>query len=198
MNRLWVTVASLLLPLLSAAGEARRAAPAFSTPQERCIVPASGYHKVNPHVLRAVLRVESGLRPTAINKNANGTIDVGMGQMNSMHFPALAQQGIAPGHLLDECIASYVAAWHLGKIMREHGNNWQAIARYHSATPYFNYRYQVLLSNELVRTGVIQGRIQPVPPLAPRASSEPRLAPSKRNGPSGGSLAFDASPLATP
>lgn len=161
-------------------------------------MPAALHHQVNPHVLRAILRVESGLNPRAINRNKNGTLDVGIGQMNSMHFPALAQQGIAPVHLLDECVGTYVAAWHLAGILRKHGNHWDGIARYHSSTPYFNYRYQILLSNELVRAGVIEGRIRPVPPLNPGA---PNIA-SKASaaGPAGtnasSAVAFDT-PAAT-
>jgi soluble lytic murein transglycosylase-like protein len=141
------------------------AAAPFSTSVERCIIPAATYHGVNQYVLRAILRIESGLKPSAVGINDNGSKDVGMGQMNSSHFKELAQYGIAPNQLFDECIATYVAAWHLKKKMKAFGNSWFGIAAYHSATPYFNNRYQILLSNELVRSGVIQGRILPVPPL---------------------------------
>jgi hypothetical protein len=41
------------------------------------------------------------------------------------------------------------------------------IATYHSTMPYYNYRYQILLSNALVKAGVIQGIARPVPPLHP-------------------------------
>lgn len=142
------------------------AAP-FSTVSERCIVPASEYHGVNPYVLRAILRVESGLRPGAIGKNNNGTVDVGIGQMNSMHFKELAKHGVPSDYLMDACVGTYVAAWHLKKSVGTHGNNWNAIARYHSATPYFNRRYQILLNNELVRSQVIAGVIYPVPSINP-------------------------------
>jgi soluble lytic murein transglycosylase-like protein len=157
----------------SAQASAGPAAPPFSTPQERCIVPASNYHRVNPYVLRAILRVESGLNPTAVNRNANGTYDLGMGQTNSMHLAKLKSYGIAPVNLLDGCVSTYVAAWQLAAVTRESGNTWSSIARYHSSTPYFNYRYQVLLSNELVRSGVIRAPILPVPPLKPGAMSKP-------------------------
>jgi soluble lytic murein transglycosylase-like protein len=137
----------------------------FASEAERCIVPASQFHGVNAFILRAILRVESGLKSGAIGKNGNGTVDVGIGQMNSMHFPALAKFGVGPEELKNACIGTYVAAWQLKKGMTAHGNTWEAIARYHSGTPYFNKRYQILLSNELIRSKVLIGMIQAVPPL---------------------------------
>ena len=104
-------------------------------------------------VLRAILRVESGLRPAAINRNTNGTLDVGIGQINSIHFRRLSEFGIAPGHLLDACIGTYVAAWHLGQLIERHGWSWETIGRYHSITPQHNRRYQWLVYNELRRVG---------------------------------------------
>ena len=139
------------------------ASPAFTTPAERCIVPAATYQSVNPWILRAILRVESALKPDAIGKNSNGTSDIGIGQINSIHLKELATFGIEPQHLMDACIGTYVAAWHLKKGMMAKGNTWQAIASYHSSNPYLNHRYQVLLNNELVSAGVLTGQILPVP-----------------------------------
>lgn len=142
-----------------------KAAEAFSTEAERCIVPASIFHGVNYLVLRAILKIESGLNPNAVGRNGNGTVDVGIGQINSIHFTKLAQYGVAPKHLRDACIGTYVAAWHLRKAITRHGNTWFGIAAYHSTTPYLNARYQALLNNELVRSGVLQGPLLSVPPL---------------------------------
>lgn len=139
----------------------------FSTSAERCIVPASEYHSVNPYILRAILMVESKLNPGAIGHNEGGSVDVGIGQMNSIHFKELSKFGIGPNQLKDACIGTYVAAWHLRKGINQFGNTWEAIARYHSATPYFNNRYQILLRNELVRSGAMTGGLSNVPPLRP-------------------------------
>lgn len=160
--------------------------PPFTTYVERCIVPASELHGVNPHILRAILRIESNLNPAAVGKNGDGSADVGIGQMNSIHFKELSKFGIGPDQLKDACIGTYVAAWHLRKGMQQFGNTWEAIARYHSATPYFNNRYQILLKNELIRSGAIAGRLQAVPGLKPSydsantsAGSAGRLAQSE-------------------
>jgi soluble lytic murein transglycosylase-like protein len=77
----------------------------------RCVVDAAQYHGVNPWLLRAILKVESDFSARAVHRNANGTLDVGMAQINSVHFAELARWGVAPSSLMDGCIASYVAAW---------------------------------------------------------------------------------------
>lgn len=166
MTVLWWGAPLLFAPHSIAKQPPSEKAPLFSTPVERCIVPAAAFHGVNHFLLRSILQVESRLNPTAVARNTNGSIDVGIGQMNSMHFGELAKHGVTPDHLRDACIGTYVAAWHLAKSIHRHGNTWQGIATYHSATPYFNRRYQALLFNELVRSGVLQGRQIPVPPLA--------------------------------
>ena len=146
--------------------------PPYTTEPERCIIPAAEYQGVNHDILRAVLKVESNLNPKAVGKNDNGTEDVGIGQMNSMHFKELSKYGIAPEQLKDACIGTYVAAWHLKKGIAKYGNTWFAVARYHSATPYFNNRYQILLNNELVKACVIRGVFMPVSPLRPQKAPQ--------------------------
>jgi hypothetical protein len=159
-------VVSLLAP--APAGASNAAGASGPTPfNERCIKPAAGYHYVDARVLRAILKVESGLNPAAYNTNANKTVDVGIGQINSIHFPELRKQGVYPQHLQDACVGTYVAAWQLARVMAKNGNTWEGIARYHSASPYCNFRYQVLVQNELVRSGAMRGRTAPVPAARP-------------------------------
>ncbi|MDP9902394.1 lytic transglycosylase domain-containing protein [Variovorax ginsengisoli] len=106
-----------------------------------CAEEAAAFHGVSAMLLRAIIYHESRGNPAAIGRNANGSIDVGLGQMNSIHFPELARHGIAPGHLLNGCVNAYVAAWHLSKQMRTYGNTWLAVGNYHSKTPTFRDRY---------------------------------------------------------
>ena len=47
-----------------------------------CVQDAARYHGVNPWILKAILSVESGFNPRAVNRNSNSTVDVGLGQMN--------------------------------------------------------------------------------------------------------------------
>lgn len=144
-----------------------------------CVSQAATYHAVNSWVLRAILQVESGFNPKAINKNRNGTVDVGIAQMNSMHFKELRKYGVAPDDLMDACLATYVAAWHLRKQLSAHGNTWFAVGAYHSATPCFNRRYVSLVWNVLLKWGVVAGQKESVPTMeacAPQnyAGNKPR------------------------
>ncbi len=42
-----------------------------------CIDDAAIYHRLSPSLLRAIARQESGMRPSAINRNTNGSEDIG-------------------------------------------------------------------------------------------------------------------------
>jgi len=159
----FVTVLSLGLHASSAFAQ-DSAAP------DRCIEPAAQYHRVNPHILRAILAIESGTRPDVVSRNKNGSIDVGIAGINSIHFKDLARVGVTREKLMDPCVSTYVAAWKVSKHMARFGNNWYGVAAYHSKTPYHNARYQALLHNQLVRQGVVAGRKIPVPPISPPTS----------------------------
>lgn len=155
-----------------------------------CVAPAAEYHKVNPWVLKAILKVESNFNPRAANRNANGTVDVGIAQINSMHFARLGKYGITPAHLMDGCVSTYVAAWHLASKIREHGNTWFGIAAYHSTTPCQNERYRGLIWNTLVAWKVVGGPKVAVRSLAQCGYIAPGTAVRIVQG-QGPALAFD-------
>lgn len=122
---------------------------------------------MDSNILLAILKIESGLSPSASGPNDNGSTDLGIAGINSVHLPELAKYGISEEMLQDDCVATYVAAWHLRRKIKRHGETWAGIASYHSATPYFNARYQLLVYNEMVRMGAIQGALKAVPPVKP-------------------------------
>lgn len=130
------------------------ASSAWGQSKTACLAPAAAYHGVSPQLLLAVLTVESGLNPSAMNKNANGTVDIGMGQINSIHLPELQRYGLNADHLMDGCKATYVSAWMLRRGFNRYGYSWFAAASYHSITPVHNERYQALLKAALARQGV--------------------------------------------
>lgn len=106
-----------------------------------CFDEAANYQKVNPLILRAIAWQESHNRPDAKHKNANGSIDYGVMQINSIHLPTLAQYGISTGTLMQPCKNVFVAAWHLRQKMNKYGNTWEAIGSYHSETPALRDQY---------------------------------------------------------
>lgn len=162
-----------------------------SGPQEPndCVTQAAAYHSVNSWILRAIIQVESSFNPKAINKNQNGTVDVGIAQMNSMHFKELKKHGVTPSDLMDGCVASYVAAWHLRKQTKAYGNTWFAVGAYHSATPCFNQRYTALVWNALLKWKVVQGNRANVVPMS--ACSSVKSASSSQAKGSGQSAVLD-------
>lgn len=128
---------------------------------------AAEYHGVNPNILLAIQYVESSFNTKAQNKNSNQTTDLGITGINSVHFPRLKEHGVESAHLSDGCVSTYVGAWLLREKIERYGNNWYGIAAYHSMTPYFNSRYQILLKNTLREWGLLDGTIEAVPSIKP-------------------------------
>ncbi|MGF7129324.1 soluble lytic murein transglycosylase-like protein [Paraburkholderia sp. EB58] len=130
MKQALLTVAAILSTLLAAG-------PAHAD----CFDEAARYQKVNPLILRAIAWQESHNRPDALHKNANGSTDYGVMQINSIHLPTLAQYGISSNTLMEPCKNVYIAAWHLRQQMNKYGNTWQAVGAYHSETPALRDQY---------------------------------------------------------
>lgn len=130
----------LMLAIAGAAGLGpfpARSEPAYTPIQEPkdCIVEAAAYHQVHSLTLRAIGWFESKLKPGAVGKNTNGSVDVGAFQTNSIHFDRLARAGVNPEALKDGCVSAYVAASMLKEQIAAYGNNWTAVGNYHSKTP---------------------------------------------------------------
>lgn len=117
-------------------------APQLSVRANACADQAALFHRVNPDILKAILVVESGGKPLTLNRNSNGTLDIGVAQINSIHLQELARFGIRAEHLFDECISAFVAGWHYARQIRLFGNTWKAVGAYHSRTPSHNAKYQ--------------------------------------------------------
>lgn len=109
---------------------------------------ASQKYNVNPYVLYAIAKTESGLRPYAINTNTNGTRDIGIMQINERWIYKLNKDGypIRIEHLYDPRINIHMGAYVLRLCMNKYGNTWQAIDCYNKgnkATGYSKYVYNV-------------------------------------------------------
>ncbi|MDR5835282.1 lytic transglycosylase domain-containing protein [Caballeronia sp. LZ034LL] len=123
-----------------------------------CFDEAAKYQKVNPLILRAIAWQESHNKPDAINKNANGSTDYGLMQINSIHLDTLAQYGISSGTLMQPCKSVYVAAWHLRQKMNKYGNSWQAVGAYHSETPALRDKYSAQIIEILRRWKLVEAK----------------------------------------
>jgi soluble lytic murein transglycosylase-like protein len=155
MVRLFTTALASMLMLLKPV-YAMNDKQVLGLPVDQCIADAAKFHRVDPQLLKAILMVESRLNPNAVNRNTNGTRDIGVAQVNSIHLPTLEKHGIRESELKDGCVNTYVGAWLLSKQIARHGLNWFGVAAYHSTTPSKNAQYQYLVYKELVRGGQLE------------------------------------------
>lgn len=90
------------------------------------------YH-IDPDLLRAIAWNESRFVPTAIGKNTDKSIDVGVMQINSQHFSNLSRVGITQDHLLsDACMNIYTGAYFLAQAFNKWGVSWQSVGAYNA------------------------------------------------------------------
>ncbi|MBR8403158.1 transglycosylase SLT domain-containing protein [Burkholderia cenocepacia] len=100
-----------------------------------CLDDAAAFQHVSVSLMRGIAQVESGMNPNAVNTNTNGTVDIGLMQINSTWLPTLAREGITRESLFDACTNAYVGAWILSQNIHQLGPNWNAIGAYNSASP---------------------------------------------------------------
>lgn len=106
-----------------------------SAGESKCFREASIRYGIPEEVLRAISHVESRGNPRALNKNRNGSADIGHMQINSSWLPKLAKYGINKENLMNPCINTHVGAWILAQNVARLGYNWKAIGAYNSRDP---------------------------------------------------------------
>ena len=162
---------------VSAQGQVEAVHPPLA---EDCIAQAARYHGVNPWLLRAIGWKESKVRPNAIGRNKDGSVDFGAFQTNSVHLPELARYGITSQHLMNGCVSAYVSAWQPRKKINKHCLTWKALVAYHSEKPEFRDPYAEAIQQILVEWGVLRSEslpaAAPVAALSPKRSGTPSTA----------------------
>jgi len=117
-------------------------APAFliialwlGTAEASCWEDASRRYNVAPVLLQAIAKQESGFNPRARSvRNADGSYDIGLMQINSAHLPMLARLGIREADLYEPCTSIHVGAWLLSQNFRRMGHSWLAVGAYNAAS----------------------------------------------------------------
>jgi soluble lytic murein transglycosylase-like protein len=95
---------------------------------------AARYH-VDPLLLYAIAKVESGLNPQATGWNRDGSHDIGLMQINSSHLRELAAFGITEQRLRAEpCTSIMSGAWILARFVRQFGYDWTAVGAYNAGS----------------------------------------------------------------
>jgi soluble lytic murein transglycosylase-like protein len=113
----------------------------FCSHAQACWEQAATRYAVNPYLLYAIAKTESGLNPSAINRNKNGSYDLGLMQINSSWFPTLRRFGIDEQQLLDPCTSVHVGAWILAQNMQRMGNTWEAVGAYNASKSDLRMKY---------------------------------------------------------
>jgi soluble lytic murein transglycosylase-like protein len=113
------------------------------------VIPAS----VNPSTASGR---SSGPASRRHHHNANGSVDLGQLQINSIHFSDLARAGIPHRALMDPCVNVFVAAWLMKQKMVKYGNTWRAIGAYHSESPKQRDAYARSIQQILVSWGELR------------------------------------------
>lgn len=119
-----------------------------------CIDDASAYHGVSPSLLHAIAAHESGMRSDAVNRNSNGTEDLGLMQINSSWLSTLAKYGVTRESLFNPCVNAFVGAWILKSNIQRFGPTWAAVGAYNAKTPAKQLRYANQIYAQLLRQGV--------------------------------------------
>lgn len=142
------------LPLLAVAvlgllsGQACGAAP--HAQREACIDAAAAHYAVPADLVRAVARTEGGTTGQSVG-NANGSRDMGLMQVNSVHLPELARYGITRDMLINnECLNIHVGTFILHRELQRDGDYWTNVGAYNSRTPEHNVRYRTRVWNNLL------------------------------------------------
>lgn len=112
-----------------------------------CFEDAGRAYSINPLLLESIARIESNLDPKAINRNKNGSQDIGLMQVNSVWVKALK---LDPEELVsDPCYNAMVGAKILRQCIDRYGYAWEAVGCYNAADPAKRAGYSWKVFDEL-------------------------------------------------
>lgn len=108
-----------------------------------CLVVAAAAYEVPLDALLAI-RLQEGGYEGARSENSNGTQDLGVMQINTIHTERIAEDlGISETDLVNDACANIFAAADIfrGHWLASDGDFWVSVGNYHSKTPKFHIRY---------------------------------------------------------
>jgi hypothetical protein len=151
----------LSLDAAFAADRAKVALPAVRPLTADCVADAAREHGLSPVALLGILAVEDG-RSGEARLNADGTWDLGVFQVNTVHINALRRRGFnAEAVLRDGCVNARAAAWVLRREFERTGDIWRAVGAYHSRTPKLRDAYIGKVRKHLARLGAADADLLP-------------------------------------
>jgi hypothetical protein len=111
-----------------------------------CVVAAATRHGVPVPIAHTLMKVEGG-RAGTVSRNKNGTVDMGVLQINTVWLPEMAQKTGLPNDTIAQLLINngcFNVGMGLAILARHYDREkeWgKAIAAYHSKTPKYGARY---------------------------------------------------------
>lgn len=105
-----------------------------------CFEEAGNMYGISPQLLWSIAKVESSFRQSAVNKNDNGSYDIGVMQINSFwkkYFTHTQWEEIKK----DPCTNVKVGAWVLAQCVKKYGNTWEAVGCYNAVSEHKRVKY---------------------------------------------------------
>lgn len=117
-----------------------------------CFNYAARTYGINVWLLWGIAKVESGFNPYAVNRNKDGSYDLGMMQINSRWFNHLKEVGLISDEkdLYDPCKAVVAGAYILKQCIDDYGYTWEAVGCYHSRNKVRRKRYAMKVYRVIV------------------------------------------------
>lgn len=98
-----------------------------------CWQDAGQTYRLDPWLLYSIAKKESKMKVHAVNRNPDGSEDLGLMQINSSHLRELSQYGITREMLLNNpCLNINVGAWVLSWNVHRHGYTKFALGAYNA------------------------------------------------------------------
>ena len=117
-----------------------------------CFDEAAATYKINPNILKAIAKHESGNQPGLVLRNTNGSMDIGLMGVNTVNLSLGGPLAMLKAEqLLDPCTNVKAGAYLLQRKIAKYGMTWAAVGAYHSETPHLSSRYQWLIYGVLNR-----------------------------------------------
>ncbi|MDG4698837.1 lytic transglycosylase domain-containing protein [Providencia sp. CRE-3FA-0001] len=100
-----------------------------------CFESAGKYYGIDPDYLRAIAWQESRFKHNAINKNYDGSIDVGIMQINTTTLKSIKREypNLTKDRLLNEpCLNIFVGGMLLKRNFNVYGKKWLSVGMYNA------------------------------------------------------------------
>lgn len=135
-----------------------------------CFEEAGREYDIAPLLLWSIAKNESGFNPRAVGRNANGTYDYGVMQINSSWAPVLGPKRW--NALADPCTNVRTGAWILRQCIDRYGYGWKAVGCYNSRTPRYRDRYAARIEKIIREVRKYSRLEQNTPPRTETATTD--------------------------